>query len=46
MKAPCVMIPIREDGSIRNSSHFSLIDTEWEYAKKNLETVFQNKFNT
>lgn len=34
---------IRDDGSIRNSPYFSFIHTEWENAKNNLVTLFQNK---
>jgi RimJ/RimL family protein N-acetyltransferase len=34
---------IREDGSYRNSAYFSLINTEWVEAKKNLIQLIENK---
>lgn len=37
---------IRDNGTIRNSAYFSIINTEWENTKKNLTTLLQNKMST
>jgi RimJ/RimL family protein N-acetyltransferase len=34
---------IRENGTIRNSAYFSIINTEWKNVKKNLTILLQNK---
>lgn len=37
---------VRDDGSLRHSAYFSLIDSEWETAKTNLRNQIQNKLNS
>lgn len=34
---------IRDDGTLRNSPYFSIINTEWDNAKKNLTNLLKNK---
>ncbi len=37
---------IADNGTIRNTAFFSILNTEWENAKKNLATQLQNKLTT
>lgn len=37
---------IRDNGTIRNSAYFSIINTEWEHTKNNLTSVLQTKITS
>ncbi|MES2478491.1 MAG: GNAT family protein [Bacteroidota bacterium] len=37
---------IRENGTIRNTVYFSIIDSEWNDTKKNLSMLFHNKLTS